>query len=148
MQFRILSLATAFALASLLFASVAKAADAEPPKADETKAASPKSQPVTQPLWKDGAPDAKGKEDKDIPTITIYQPESSKSTRASVLVCPGGGYGGLALDHEGKQVAEWLNGLGLTAIVLEYRLGPRYHHPVMLEDVGHAIRTVRHRAKE
>ena len=101
------------------------------------------------PLWPGGVPGSKGDDPKrDVPTITVYRPESSKTTHASVVVCPGGGYGGLALDHEGIQVAEWLNGLGLTAVVLEYRLGPRYHHPVMLEDVGHAIRTVRHRAKE
>ena len=49
----------------------------------------------------------------------------------------------LASDHEGKQVAEWLNSLGVSAFVLKYRLGPRYHHPAMLQDAGRAIRTVR-----
>ena len=47
------------------------------------------------------------------------------------------------MDHEGKQVAEWLNSLGIAAFVLKYRLGPRYHHPAMLQDAGRAIRTVR-----
>ncbi|MFO0950813.1 MAG: alpha/beta hydrolase [Isosphaeraceae bacterium] len=65
-----------------------------------------------------------------------------------MVVCPGGGYGHLAMDHEGKQVAEWLNSLGVTAAVLKYRLGPRYQHPVMLQDAGRAIRTVRAHAKE
>jgi acetyl esterase/lipase len=52
----------------------------------------------------------------------------------------------LAADHEGKQVAEWLNTLGVAAFVLKYRLGPRYHHPAMLQDAARAIRTVRARA--
>jgi acetyl esterase/lipase len=49
----------------------------------------------------------------------------------------------LAVDHEGRQVAEWLNSLGVAAFVLKYRLGPRYHHPAMLQDAARAIRTVR-----
>ncbi len=49
----------------------------------------------------------------------------------------------LASDHEGRQVAEWLNTLEVSAFVLKYRLGPRYHHPAMLQDAGRAIRTVR-----
>ena len=49
----------------------------------------------------------------------------------------------LANDHEGKQVAEWLNSVGVAAFVLKYRLGPRYHHPAMLQDAGRALRTVR-----
>jgi acetyl esterase/lipase len=63
-------------------------------------------------------------------------------------VCPGGGYRGLAADHEGKQVAEWLNSLGVSAFVLQYRLGPRYRHPAPLQDAQRAIRMVRSRAKE
>jgi acetyl esterase/lipase len=51
----------------------------------------------------------------------------------------------LAVDHEGRQVAEWLNSLGVAAFVLKYRLGPRYHHPAMLQDAARAIRTVRAR---
>jgi len=62
------------------------------------------------------------------------------------VICPGGGYGGLAVDHEGKQVAEWLRNLGVSSLVLKYRLWPRYHHPVMLQDASRAIRTVRARA--
>ena len=84
----------------------------------------------------------------DVPTITLYRPAQEKATGASVVICPGGGYGALAIDHEGKQIAEWLNGVGIAGIVLKYRLGPRYHHPAMLQDAGRAIRTVRARAKE
>ena len=64
------------------------------------------------------------------------------------MVCPGGGYGGLAMDHEGKQIAEWLNNLGISAFVLKYRLGPRYHHPIELQDAQRAIRMVRSRAAD
>jgi acetyl esterase/lipase len=101
------------------------------------------------PLWPHGAPGAKGTDpDKDVPTLTIWLPNADKATGAAVVVCPGGGYGMLAVDHEGKQVAEWLNGIGVAAFVLKYRLGPRYHHPAMLQDAGRAIRTVRARASE
>jgi len=96
------------------------------------------------PLWPQGAPGAQGTDpDKDIPTITVWLPRPDAATGAAVVVCPGGGYGMLAVDHEGTQVAEWLNTLGIAAFVLKYRLGPRYHHPAMLQDAGRAIRTVR-----
>ncbi len=95
-------------------------------------------------LWPKGAPGAKGTDPKqDVPTLTVYRPRPEAATGSAVVVCPGGGYAMLAMDHEGKQVAEWLNSLGITAFVLEYRLGPRYHHPAMLQDAGRAIRTVR-----
>jgi len=65
-----------------------------------------------------------------------------------VIVCPGGGYSGLSMDKEGDQIARWLNSLGVTAFVLKYRLGPKYHHPVELGDAQRAIRTVRSKASE
>jgi acetyl esterase/lipase len=96
------------------------------------------------PLWPKGTPGAKGTDpDKDVPTLTICLPKAGTATGAAAVVCPGGGYGMLAIDHEGKQVAEWLNSLGVAAFILKYRLGPRYHHPAMLQDAGRAIRTVR-----
>jgi acetyl esterase/lipase len=96
------------------------------------------------PLWPDGVPGAKGTDpDKDVPTLTVWLPPLETATGAAVVVCPGGGYAMLAVEHEGKQVAEWLNSLGIAAFVLKYRLGPRYHHPAMLHDAGRAIRTVR-----
>jgi acetyl esterase/lipase len=52
------------------------------------------------------------------------------------------------MDHEGDQVAKWLNSLGVSAFVLKYRLGPKYHHPVELWDAQRAIRTVRFKAAE
>ncbi len=103
----------------------------------------------TIPLWPHGVPGAQGTDpNKDVPSLTIWQPQPELAKGSAVVVCPGGGYGMLAIDHEGKQVAEWLNSLGITAFVLKYRLGPRYHHPAMLQDAGRAIRTVRARASE
>lgn len=105
--------------------------------------------PQTVVLWPDGTPGAKGHDPRlDVPKLTVYRPAADRSGGAAVVVCPGGGYGMLAMDHEGKQVAEWLNGIGITAAVLEYRLGPRYHHPAMLNDAARAVRTVRARAGE
>jgi acetyl esterase/lipase len=98
-------------------------------------------------LWPDGAPGAVGKEPADVPTLTVYPAPKEKATGAAVIVCPGGGYSHLA-DHEGGPVAEWLNTLGITAFVLKYRVGPRYHHPAPLLDAARAIRTVRARAAE
>ena len=105
--------------------------------------------PKTIPLWPDGVPGSKGNDPNlDVPTITVYAPTPEKATGAAVVICPGGGYGGLAMDHEGKQVAAWLNEMGVTAFILKYRLGPRYHHPAPLQDASRAIRTVRARSKE
>jgi acetyl esterase/lipase len=64
------------------------------------------------------------------------------------VIFPGGGYQHLATDHEGMQVARWLNAAGVTAFVVQYRLGPRYHHPAMLHDAQRAVRLVRARADE
>jgi acetyl esterase/lipase len=99
-------------------------------------------------LWPDGAPGAVGTEPQDKPKITVYRAPAGKANGAAVVVCPGGGYRSLASDHEGKQVAEWLNGLGVSAFVLQYRLGPRYHHPAPLQDAQRALRLVRSRAQE
>jgi acetyl esterase/lipase len=98
-------------------------------------------------LWPDGAPGALGKDALDVPTLTPFLPLKEKATGAAVIVCPGGGYSHLA-DHEGAPVAQWLNSIGITAFVLKYRLGMRYHHPAPLQDAARAIRTVRARAAE
>lgn len=98
-------------------------------------------------LWENGAPGALGQADSDKPTITAYRaPRGSSGT--AVIVAPGGGYGALATEHEGRQEAYWFNAMGITAFVLKYRLGPRYHHPIELGDAQRAIRTVRARAPE
>lgn len=100
------------------------------------------------PLWPEGAPGALGKEPVDIPTLTLYRAPADKATGAMVVVCPGGGYGSLASDHEGDQPARWLNSLGITAGVVRYRIAPRYHHPAPLQDAQRAIRFSRARAKD
>jgi acetyl esterase/lipase len=100
------------------------------------------------PLWPDGAPGALGNTDNDIPTLTPYLPPDAKATGAAIVICPGGGYGGLA-EHEGKDYALWLNEHGINAFVLRYRLGSHgYRHPRMLEDAARALRVVRARAAE
>jgi acetyl esterase/lipase len=126
--------------AFLLLAVVAHAQVKEEPKyvAD----------PQVIPLWEHGAPGALGHEDSDRPTLTLYEPLYASKTGTAVIVAPGGGYGFLAMNHEGRQVANWLNAHGITAFVLKYRLGPRYHHPIELGDAQRAIRLVRSRAAE
>ncbi len=63
-----------------------------------------------------------------------------------MVICPGGGYRNLAIDHEGTQIAEWSTSHGMAAFVLKYRLGPRYHHPAMIDDAHQALRYVREQA--
>ncbi|MDQ6678035.1 MAG: alpha/beta hydrolase [Acidobacteriota bacterium] len=104
--------------------------------------------PQTFPLWPNGAPGALGTADSDRPEITVYQPNTKHAAATAVLVCPGGGYGALAMNHEGRQIANWLNSYGMVAAVLKYRLGPRYHHPIELGDAQRAMRTMRFRAAE
>jgi acetyl esterase/lipase len=99
-------------------------------------------------LWPAGAPGAVGAEAVDKPKITVYRAPADRANGAAVVVCPGGGYVVVAADHEGKQVAEWLNSIGVTAFVLQYRLGPRYRHPAALQDAQRAIRMVRASARE
>jgi acetyl esterase/lipase len=99
-------------------------------------------------LWPGGAPGALGTEAVDKPKITVYLAPADRATGSAVVVCPGGGYRVVAADHEGKQIALWLNSIGVSAFVLQYRLGERYRHPVPLEDAQRAIRLVRSRSKE
>ncbi|WP_199186868.1 alpha/beta hydrolase [Blastopirellula marina] len=104
---------------------------------------------VKEPLWPEGAPGAKGTEEKDIPTLTTYLPASEINTGCGIVVCPGGGYGHLAIGHEGVEIAEFWNKLGVAAFILEYRHSGRgYKHPAPLQDAQRALRTVRARAEE
>jgi acetyl esterase/lipase len=104
--------------------------------------------PQIELLWPAGAPGALGTEQRDKPSLTIYLPPADKANGTAVVVCPGGGYGTLAVDHEGMAPADWLNHHGIAAFVLRYRLGPRYRHPAPLQDAQRALRLVRSRAKE
>ena len=94
-------------------------------------------------LWSGDAPGALGTADHDIPVVAWWPATGAKQPTAAMVVCPGGGYGGLA-DHEGSDYARWLNAQGISAFVLRYRLGSKgYRHPIMLGDVSRAMRLVR-----
>ena len=134
--------------------------------------APPVSEPI--PLWAGVAPEEKGDigEEKDTtapdpkgrtedriirlgnvsrPTITVYRPPKEKDTGAAVVVCPGGGYYILAMDLEGTEVCQWLNSIGVTGILLKYRVpvrSARERYAAPLQDVQRAFGIVRHRAKE
>ena len=133
---------TCLVLLSLVLAAV------DPAGAQRAAAPTPPpASPQEIVLWPGGAPGALGNADTDIPTLTAYRaPRASNGT--AVVIAPGGGYQNLAMEHEGRQFAYWFNAMGVTAFVLKYRLGPRYHHPIELGDAQRAIRTVRARATE
>ena len=85
------------------------------------------------------------------PTITVYRPPAERDTGAAVLVFPGGAYRILALDLEGTEICEWLNSLGMTAVLVKYRVPARNgapRHQAPLQDAQRAIGTVRSRARE
>ena len=92
--------------------------------------------PTTELLWPDGAARGrKGNQPADKPTLTVWLPDAAKANGAAVVICPGGGYGGLALGHEGHDIAAWLNSFGVAGFILEYRhRGKGYGHPAPLED--------------
>jgi acetyl esterase/lipase len=86
-----------------------------------------------------------------VPTITVYPPEPATNTGAAVVVCPGGAYRHLAFDKEGSEICEWLNSIGVTGILLKYRVPqregfPRYQLP--LQDAQRAMGILRSRAAE
>lgn len=135
---RLLPLAAAVALAA---AALATALPSEPARAKRHR------EPEVVSLWPEGAPGAKGTQDKDIPTLTVHPPARATANGTAVLVFPGGGYRGLTMISEGHAVGEWLATLGVTAFVVRYRLpGDGYPHPVPLQDAERALATVRHEA--
>jgi acetyl esterase/lipase len=99
-------------------------------------------------LWPKGAPNAIGDEPRDKPSLSVYLAPAEKANGAAVVVCPGGGYGFLAVGHEGHDVATFWNANGVHAFVLQYRIAPRYRHPCPMLDVQRAVRMVRARAAE
>jgi len=108
----------------------------------------PAAQHKVELLWPGGAPGAVGAEDADKPSLTVYPAPEKSAVQTAVIVCPGGGYGFLAKDHEGDQIARWLNSLGVSAFLLQYRIAPRYHYPAPVLDAQRAIRFVRAHASE
>ena len=130
--------------------------------------------PEPIPLWPKGAPGEKGDLPPEadttkpgdhevagkrvarignvsIPTITIFSPPKEKDTGAAVVVCPGGGYNILAWDLEGTEVCEWLNSIGVTGVLLKYRVPKRAgleKSTAALQDAQRTLGVVRQRAKE
>ncbi len=124
--------------------------------------------PKTLDLWPGAAPGESGKigEEKSDPgkdgitrvsyvskpTITVYRPSPEKDTGTSIVICPGGGYNILAISHEGEDVARWLNTIGVTGIVLKYRIPRRpgtpndQPPPQALMDAQRAVSLVRSKA--
>ncbi len=98
-------------------------------------------------LWPKGAPGAIGRDDADIPKLYAY-PAPGAGIHPAVIVLPGGGYRTLSTEKEGGEAARWLNAHGVTAFVLEYRLGPRYGFPAPMLDGARAMRYVRSHAAE
>ena len=98
-------------------------------------------------LWPNGAPQAVGDTFDDQPKLWCY-PASGPGPHTAVVVMPGGGYIHLVTEQEGAVEARWLNTLGISAYVLQYRLGPRYFYPIPQLDGQRAVRYVRAHAKE
>lgn len=96
-------------------------------------------------LWQGRVPTGNGEFEDGEAWITVYRPASGNGT--AVVICPGGGYGGLAKEPEGHGIARWLNRHGITGIVLEYRL-PAGRAFVPLLDAQRALRTVRAQASD
>jgi acetyl esterase/lipase len=133
-----------------------------------------RAEPTTIKLWPGAAPGDSGDfgEEKDTtkpsdnlvagkpvvrignvsePTITVYRPPAGRDTGTAVVVCPGGGYNILAIDLEGTEVCEWLNSIGVTGVLLKYRVPKREGRPpyaAPLQDAQRAVGIVRSRAKE
>ena len=130
-------------------------------------AGDPADQPLELLLWPDGTPGAPAapapeevtgaeKGDRHVrnihaPSITVYQPAADTKGRPALIVAPGGGYGVLALDKEGHDVARWLADQGVVGVVLKYRLprpvGHVYGHEAPLADAGRALSLVRANAE-
>lgn len=127
-------------------------------------AVSAQRQPQQIPLWPQGAPgfehlrnepeEAKDWWVKNIhhPSITVYRPTAEKANGTAVLICPGGGHRALVYNSEGRDAAEFLNRLGITAFVLKYRLAREENSPYELgvhakEDAYRALRLIRSRAQ-
>lgn len=126
--------------------------------------------PMTEiPLWPDGVPGVSGELPVEtttdragggdrwvtgvhVPTITVVQPDEERATGTAVVICPGGGYGGLALDKEGHDIAHWFAEFGVTGVVLKYRM-PRvgtivHGAEAPLSDVARALEMIHDHANE
>lgn len=157
------------ALAATAFVLVLLCIRAEPQITARPKHPSDYSRVIV--LWPEGAPGALGTRDEDVPRLFLYPapgsvgdergehgehpgrassriPPIARLSRSAVIVLPGGGYRSLVMEKEGAIPAQWLNAHGITALVLQYRLGNRYHFPTPMQDGERAVRYVRSHASE
>lgn len=131
-----------------LFAASSIAAEPAKPAPQKSRFGDgPTAEQSKLPIYDGTPPHSMGSEAKDEAFLWLYPAPAEKAVGAAVVVCPGGGYGGLATAHEGRQIAEFYNRHGVSAYVLKYRLSP-YRHPVPMLDVQRAIRLVRSKAAE
>lgn len=109
-------------------------------------------------LWENTPPTSNGLSETELnedgrisnvttPELTVYLPDSAVNKGIAVIICPGGGYARLAIDHEGHDFAKWLQSQGIAGIVLKYRM-PNKVKQVPLEDFNQAITYVRSNASE
>lgn len=104
-------------------------------------------------LWESGIPGSDLSGNGDVPELIIHQVTSDQPT-AGVVILPGGGYGGHAIDHEGHAFAQWFDSMGISSAICTYRMrgkgnqGKGYGHPAPMIDAQRAIQTLRSRAKE
>jgi len=106
-------------------------------------------QPKVEKLWPDDTPGIRGIQEKDKPSLTICLPPADKAVGSAVVVCPGGGYGHLAVGHEGHEITAWLNSFGVAGFIVKYRhRGNGFGHPAPLQDAQRAVAVVRSRAAD
>lgn len=117
--------------------------------------ASAQNKPEVIQLWQDGAPESNGLDPTKMvvtdsrasatteAALTLYKPAKPNGT--AIIACPGGGYAHLALAHEGKDMAAWMNAMGITYAVLQYRM-PNAHSTIPLSDAAQAIKYIRNHA--
>jgi acetyl esterase/lipase len=152
----ILSLSSLFLMAASVVAQEVKPSIVKPiwpakPPGDTTEL--PPEQDVTKPDSKDpGGKRVIRLTNVSIPTISIYRPSKETDTGTSVIICPGGGHSILAFNHEGTETAEWLTTLGVTGIVLKYRVPTRTPNgdrwKAAVQDAQRAVSLVRSQAEE
>jgi len=109
---------------------------------------------VTETVQERGTPDQPDRriQGVTVPVITVYRPDPDRNTGTAIVICPGGGYSAVVIDKEGHDIARYLESIGVTAIVLKYRLprpeGFTFDSDVPWLDASRAIRLTRHHAEE
>jgi acetyl esterase/lipase len=142
---------TTFALLALLFATPAQADDAKPTMIDLWPGKPPGDPDGIEAKETPGEKGPKRVDGVAKPTIAVYRPAKEKDTGAAIVVCPGGGYRMLAFEHEGTDVAAWLTSIGVTAVLLKYRVPQRpgdTESKLPLQDAQRALSITRSKAAD